>query len=180
MKNKSTNDEINKKLRNSRIMSKIGVMIMNIFIFICFFYIFFYEQVLKVIPRLNIVPLSDILQIIGFLLIIGGNITLFLAYRELGENWAYPLDGGTIKRNLITTGIYSQVRHPIYLSFNIFSIGFILLLLDWILLILYIIGAIGLYSQAIDEERILLDYFGINYKNYMESTGRFFVKVKKK
>ncbi|MFW9896834.1 MAG: methyltransferase family protein [Candidatus Thorarchaeota archaeon] len=149
---------------------------MNIFIFICFFYIFFYEGVINVIPRLNLAPLSDILQIIGFSLIIGGNITLFLAYRELGENWAYPLDGGTTKRNLITSGIYSKLRHPIYLSFNTFSIGFIFLLLDWILLIIYIFGALGLYFQAIDEERVLLEYFGDNYRNYMKNSGRFFVK----
>lgn len=83
------------------------------------------------------------------------------------------------KIKLVKSGIYGKIRHPIYLSFNIFCIGFILVLLDLLLLILYIIGAIGLYIQAIDEEKILLEYFGNEYKEYMSNTGRFFPKFRK-
>jgi protein-S-isoprenylcysteine O-methyltransferase Ste14 len=119
-------------------------------------------------------------QIIGFTLIVGGNITLFLAYKKLGIYWSYPIEGISKKRKLITTGIYSQIRHPVYLSFNLFSIGYVLLQLDWILLAMYLIGAIGLYYQAIDEETILIEYFGAEYENYMKKTGRFFVKFSKK
>ncbi|MFX0106486.1 MAG: isoprenylcysteine carboxylmethyltransferase family protein, partial [Candidatus Hodarchaeota archaeon] len=61
---------------------------------------------------------------------------------------------------------------------NIFCIGYNLLLLDWFLLTLYVIGAIGLYVQAIDEEKILIEYFGDEYKDYMKKTGRFFVKIR--
>ncbi|MFX1329875.1 MAG: methyltransferase family protein [Promethearchaeota archaeon] len=82
--------------------------------------------------------------------------------------------------SFIYTGIYGRIRHPIYLSFNIYCIGFNLLLLDWFLLVLYVIGSIGLYLQAIDEEKILLKYFGEEYAENMERTGRFFIKLKKK
>ncbi|MFX1467478.1 MAG: hypothetical protein ACFFB8_02360 [Promethearchaeota archaeon] len=37
----------------------------------------------------------------------------------------------------------------------------------------------SLYLQAIDEEKILLKYFGEEYAEYMERTGRFFIKLKK-
>jgi protein-S-isoprenylcysteine O-methyltransferase Ste14 len=84
---------------------------------------------------------------------------------------------GLKKRKLITSGIYSRIRHPIYLSFNLFCIGYNMLILDWMLLILYIIGGIGLYVQAIDEEKILIEYFGDEYIEYMKNTGRFFAKI---
>ncbi|MFX1588660.1 MAG: methyltransferase family protein, partial [Promethearchaeota archaeon] len=84
------------------------------------------------------------------------------------------------RRKLVKSGIYSYIRHPIYLSFNLFCIGFNMILLDWLLLVLYIIGGIGLYFQAIDEENILLEYFGDEYREYMKNTGRFFVKFHNK
>ena len=55
-----------------------------------------------------------------------------------------------------------------------------MILLDWFLLVWYLIGAIGLYLQAIDEEKILIENFGDDYKDYIEKTGRFFVKLRKK
>jgi protein-S-isoprenylcysteine O-methyltransferase Ste14 len=116
------------------------------------------------------------LQVIGFTFIVGGNITLFIAYRKLGVYWSYPIDKFSKKGKLITTGIYSKIRHPIYLSFNLISLGFVMVQLDGILLVMYVIGAIGLYYQAIDEEALLIDYFGIAYESYIKKTGRFFVK----
>ncbi|MFW9785786.1 MAG: methyltransferase family protein [Candidatus Heimdallarchaeota archaeon] len=172
-------NEINEILKKTRFFVRIGINVLNIFIFLCCLNIFIYDYWLVLSPRINLFFLSDTFQVIGFTLVIGGNITLMLAYRKLGIYWSYPRDGITKKKKLIKTGIYGKIRHPVYLSFNIFCIGFIMILLDWILLILYIIGAIGLYFQAIDEERILIKYFGQEYETYMNKTGRFFVKIRK-
>jgi protein-S-isoprenylcysteine O-methyltransferase Ste14 len=130
-----------------------------------------------IFPKIDLFIISDVLQIVGFTLIIGGNIVLLLAYRKLGIQWSYPIDSPKRQKKLVTSGIYGRIRHPIYLSFNIFCIGYNLLLLDWLLLIIYIIGAVGLYFQAIDEEKILIEYFGDEYIDYMKKTGRFFVKI---
>lgn len=178
-RNKSHN-EIDGKLKETRLLARIGVVVLSIFIVLCSINIFIYQYVIKLIPRINFFLLDDMFQIVGFTLIIGGNITLFLAYKELGIYWSYPIDGISKKRKLIITGIYSQIRHPVYLSFNLISIGLVLLQLDWILLVMYVLGAIGLYFQAIDEELILIEYFGQEYENYIKKTGRFFVHIKKK
>ncbi|MFX0106206.1 MAG: methyltransferase family protein, partial [Candidatus Hodarchaeota archaeon] len=159
-KKNQNNNEINNRLKNTRTFAKIGIHLINIFIFLCCLNIFIYEYWRLIFPKIDLLVISDILQIVGFTLIIGGNIVLLLAYRKLGVQWSYPIDGTKKKKELVTTGIYGRVRHPIYLSFNIFCIGYNLLLLDWFLLTLYIIGAIGLYVQAIDEEKILIEYFG--------------------
>lgn len=176
------NEDNNKKnnfLNEIRVFARLGIHIINIFIFLVCLNIFLYDYWLLVFPRINLGILSDVTQIVGFTLIIGGNISLLLAYRKLGVYWNYPIDGTSKKKKLVKTGIYGRIRHPIYLSFNIFCIGFNLLLLDWFLLILYVIGSIGLYIQAIDEEKILLRHFGEEYAEYMERTGRFFIKLKK-
>jgi len=39
------------------------------------------------------------------------------------------------------------------------------------------LSTIGLYFQAVDEEKILIEYFGEEYLEYMKKTGRFFLKI---
>ncbi|MBN1802371.1 MAG: isoprenylcysteine carboxylmethyltransferase family protein, partial [Candidatus Lokiarchaeota archaeon] len=121
--------------------------------------------------------ISELMQTIGFSFTLIGNISLFFAYRELGENWAYPIDHPQKKQNLVTSGIYRKIRHPIYLSFYIICIGFLFIILIWQLIPLYIIGVIGIYFQALQEEKILLDRFGKIYEDYIRNSGRFFFKI---
>ena len=179
-KNNENNEKINNKLKETRLFARIGVMLLNIFITLVCLNIFFYDFISSIIPRIDFLIYSQVIQVVGFTLVIGGNTTLYLAYHELGIYWTYPIDGISKRRKLVKSGIYSHIRHPIYLSFNLFCIGFNMILLDWLLLVLYIIGGIGLYFQAIDEETILLEYFGDEYREYMQNTGRFFVKFHKK
>jgi protein-S-isoprenylcysteine O-methyltransferase Ste14 len=178
-KNKSNNEEIQNKLKETRLFARIGVWVLNIFITLVCLNIFFFDFLTANIPRINLGLGDGVVQIVGLTLVIGGNITLYLAYHELGIYWSYPIDGIKKRKKLVTSGIYSKIRHPIYLSFNLFCIGFIMILLDWALLFLYIIGALGLYFQAIDEEKILTEYFEDEYINYKLHTGRFFVRYKK-
>ncbi len=178
-KNNSNNEEIQNKLKETRLFARIGVWVLNIFITLVCLNIFFFDFLAANIPRINLGFVDEVVQIVGLTLVLGGNITLYLAYHELGIYWSYPIDGIKKRKKLVTSGIYSKIRHPVYLSFNLFCIGFIMILLDWILLILYIIGALGLYFQAIDEEKILIEYFEDEYINYKQHTGRFFVHYKK-
>ncbi|MBD3197742.1 MAG: hypothetical protein GF317_22005 [Candidatus Lokiarchaeota archaeon] len=67
-------------------------------------------------------------------------------------------------------GIYSKIRHPIYMSFYLVCFGFWLMIQDILLLGLFIIGAIGLYIQALDEEKVLLTLFEDEYESYMNNT----------
>jgi protein-S-isoprenylcysteine O-methyltransferase Ste14 len=178
-KNNSSNEEIHNKLKTIRLFAHIGIWVLNVFItFVCL-NIFFFDALVAIIPRINLGLGDEIVQIIGLSLVIGGNITLYLAYRELGIYWAYPYDGMKKPKKLVTSGIYNKIRHPIYLSFNLICIGFIKILLDWLILFLYVIGALGLYFQAIYEEKILTEYFEDEYSQYMLNTGRFFVRCRK-
>ncbi len=179
-KNNSSNEEIQKKLKETRLFARIGVWVLNIFITLVCLNIFFFDILSIIIPRIDLGLVDEIVQIIGLTLVLGGNVSLYLAYHELGIYWFYPIDGIKKPKKLVTSGIYSKIRHPIYLSFNLICVGFIMILLDWLLLFLYIIGALGLYFQAIDEEKILIEYFEDEYVNYKLNTGRFFIRYKNK
>lgn len=174
---RNTQNEQGHTFGKPRIISRVGVMVMNIFIILCFLNIIFYNWFSSIIPRIVNFSMDLVIRFSGFGLVLMGNTLLFYSYRELGTSWAYPIDGGTKTKRIVKTGIYSKIRHPVYLSFNIFSIGFNLILLDWMILIIYLFGGIGLYLLAIDEEQILLSSFKDEYRDYMRYTGRFLPKI---
>ena len=101
-----------------------------------------------------------------------------VSYRELGIYWSYPIDGKKRGKKIVMTGIYSRVRHPVYMSFGLVSAGFALVLLDWVMVLLSILAVAGLVVQALEEERLLVDQFGDVYTRYMTTTGRFFPSIR--
>lgn len=78
------------------------------------------------------------------------------------------------KNQLVTDGVYSLVRHPIYSAWLQFSIAIILFSQNIYLLVLPVIFWI-LLSIAIKktEEKWLLDRFGDEYVMYCQTTNRF-------
>lgn len=178
IKKKSKNKE--KDNQNLFTLSKIrrgiaviGIVSLNVFLIYCCVYIFLYDILVIIIPRIDFFYNCLFLKIAGFTILIIGDVVLLISYKTLGRNWAYPIDTWKTQKKLVKEGIYSKIRHPIYLSFNIISIGFIILIQDWFLLILYFFGAIGLYNQAIIEEELLTQQFGNIYLKYIETTKRF-------
>lgn len=179
-KNKNHNNNlIDQKLKETRYIARIGVIVMNCFIFYSCLNIFFYDYFIRFLPRIPLFEFNYVAQIVGFLLVIIGNIILGFAYHKLGVYWSFPTDRISKKKVIIKTGIYRYIRHPIYLSFIIFTLGFELILLDLFSLFLFLIGIIGLYFQAIDEEKILSEFHGLEYTKYINLTSRF-IPIKKK
>lgn len=179
-KNVAREERKSNSKNTKRILAVIGILSLNLLLILCCLDIFIYEFIVVSILRLDFFNNFLYLRIIGFLITLLGDIALFISYKTLGNNWAYPIDNWKIKKKLVTSGIYSKIRHPIYLCFNIISIGFIFLIQDWFLLILYFFGAIGLYTQTILEEELLIQHFGEEYLKYQKKTGRFFCFCRKK
>ncbi|MBN2153949.1 MAG: isoprenylcysteine carboxylmethyltransferase family protein [Candidatus Lokiarchaeota archaeon] len=159
---------------NHSLLARIGIVVLDVMICLCCVMVFTFRYVHPLVPRVWAGEGAAVVQVVGFTLVAGGDVVLFLAYRALGVYWAYPLDGKTGKHKLVKEGPYKYVRHPVYDSFGIIAIGFVLLFLDWFLLVLCVVSVAGLYAQAIDEEKALVAYFGDDYASYMRETGRFF------
>ena len=94
------------------------------------------------------------------------------AHRDLGRNWSITLQIRK-EHQLIVTGLYAKVRHPMYTSFLLMGLGQMFLLSNWVA------GPAGLVGFAIlfllrvgKEEQMMIDTFGDDYRTYMDSTKR--------
>jgi len=105
--------------------------------------------------------------------LLGVSVWLFWrAHRDLGTNWSPSLEINK-SQTLVTNGIYRTIRHPMYASQMVWSIAQALLLHNWIAGLAGLASFLPLYILRVpDEERMMLDYFGDDYRAYCEQTGR--------
>jgi protein-S-isoprenylcysteine O-methyltransferase Ste14 len=96
----------------------------------------------------------------------------YLAHQRLGRNFSVSLD---IREGhvLISEGVYAVLRHPMYSAFWLWAIAQFLLLPNWFAGSAGILGFGILYLGRIgQEERLMLDTFGDDYRIYMNRTAR--------
>lgn len=113
-----------------------------------------------------------VLRWLGVVVGVGSVLLLFWVHRTLGKNFAAP---GIIqaRQSLITAGPYRWVRHPMYTTFFIISLTFVLITANGLIAILCLLFGILLPSIIQAEEQTLLEKFGDEYREYMRQTGRF-------
>ena len=75
-------------------------------------------------------------------------------------------------QRLITDGVYSHVRHPLYLGEINRNIGFALLFTSLYGLVVMIIANIFLIMRIKIEEQMLIDKFGKEYEKYIKKTRK--------
>ncbi len=82
----------------------------------------------------------------------------------------------TEARCLVTTGIFSRIRHPLYLGHFIIFLGSTLIRLHWYTVVLYLVFVCGQVVRARLEEK-KLEYVFKEYESYRLSTGMFFPRL---
>ena len=101
--------------------------------------------------------------------------SLWLFYRthkDLGRNWSVSLDIRE-SHKLVTTGVYALVRHPMYSAFWLWAVAQALLLPNWIAGFSGIVGfGMLFFGRVGEEERLMCDAFGDEYRAYMRRTSR--------
>jgi protein-S-isoprenylcysteine O-methyltransferase Ste14 len=130
-------------------------------------------MILQVIG-LQIVPFSSfIMQAVGFIFVFIGVVLSISARKTLGTNWAHAYEYQVKKeQELITSGIYSKIRHPIYSGLCLAFIGGELVAQSYLVIIGFFLLAGG-YWQARKEEAILVKHFGNTYRNYIKRSKMF-------
>ena len=73
-------------------------------------------------------------------------------------------------QKLVTNGIYSKIRNPIYVFGALFILGVAIVLNNWILLIVDILIVPIQIIRARNEERVLREAFGDEYDRYKAQT----------
>lgn len=121
--------------------------------------------------------LSFLVRSFGAVLMIISVFILYTTHKELGKNWS-PLLEIAKGHNLVTTGIYKKIRHPMYSSIWLRAIGQWLLLSNWFVgLVGLLLWAVAYFSRIRVEEGMMLKQFGNEYRTYMKKTGRLWPKL---
>lgn len=110
-----------------------------------------------------VLTVSNILILVGIVLIVSGWSAIFKA-----------------KNKLVTTGVYSYVRHPQYLGILLLTFGINFLWPTFSTLVLWPILALLYYKLAKEEEKLLEEKFGEEYKEYKRNVPMFIPRLWKK
>ena len=119
---------------------------------------------------------TDVIGIIGVAIIALGAIVLVTSFVRLGKSLTanpVPKEDGV----LVTTGLYSRVRHPIYFGLLVLAAGVVLDAGWWPQLIIALMLYFLLNIKAQFEEDLLRQKYP-EYKAYALKTPRFFPRVK--
>ncbi|MEO5897168.1 MAG: protein-S-isoprenylcysteine O-methyltransferase [Vicinamibacterales bacterium] len=100
------------------------------------------------------------------------------AHADLGTNWSITVE---LKQNhrLVTRGIYERVRHPMYLSLFLYSVGQAVVVPNWIAGPSYFVTFGVLYLCRVRvEESMMIDAFGDEYRGYIARTNRLIPRAR--
>lgn len=118
---------------------------------------------------------SEVIGLVGLALIMTGSAVLLFSFLKLGNSLTalpIPREQG----QLVTTGLYSRVRHPIYFGLLVMGFGVILDAGYWPQIIVYMLLYALLNTKAEFEESLLREKYP-QYKQYAEKTPRFFPRL---
>jgi protein-S-isoprenylcysteine O-methyltransferase Ste14 len=108
------------------------------------------------------------LQGIGLALFVLGLALAIWARLYLGRNWGMPMSQ-KVDPELVTTGPYQSIRHPIYSGMILAMIGTAIAVSLYGLVAVILLGAYFVYS-AFMEERLMTGLFPDSYPEYKRST----------
>lgn len=107
---------------------------------------------------------------LGAAITVGGLLLAVWAREHLGRNWSRAV---SIKQDheLITTGPYAVVRHPIYTGILTGFLGVAIALAQVRGIVVFVLIFIGFWAKLSMEERWMRSQFGEIYDNYLHRTA---------
>jgi protein-S-isoprenylcysteine O-methyltransferase Ste14 len=133
-----------------------------ILVFLQFFIIFLHFFQWEFIPQKQIIQVSTLSYLVGFLIITIALIILLVAVKDLGRNLS-PFPRPINNSNLVTTGIYRFTRHPMYYSLIFISFGFFITNLTIYYLFLTLSLVLIIKFKLVLEEQ----YLNNKFKDYL-------------
>jgi protein-S-isoprenylcysteine O-methyltransferase Ste14 len=117
-------------------------------------------------------PFQPILFCTGIAACVGSLWLFWRSHADLGRNFSIKLVIRE-KHALVTTGVYRLIRHPMYASALLWSLGQAFLLPNWMTGLAGLFGFFILYFGRVGrEETLMLKTFGNEYREYMMHTKR--------
>ncbi len=113
------------------------------------------------------------LQIPGLLLISMGMFIFVLGMLSFEKSWRIGIDTNTSDK-LITTGIFSYTRNPIFLFIIFYFIGTSLIYPTPVFISYALLAIFGIHRHIKKEERFLKKHYGQQYIDYTQKVKRYF------
>jgi protein-S-isoprenylcysteine O-methyltransferase Ste14 len=130
--------------------------------------LFFKIEVLQPFVDYHPFQSNDLAQSIGVLVCVVGVAFAIWARLHLGGNWGTPMSVKE-KPDLVTTGPYRFVRHPIYTGIAVAMLGSIITV-GFMWLVWFFLFSISFIYSAKKEEKFMLAQFPKEYPAYMKRT----------
>ena len=122
------------------------------------------------------IPLPPWSQWFGVGLGAVGLILLVWVHHTLGRHWSTNLQLKQ-EHTLVTSGPYRWARHPMYTAlFGLFA-GLVFVAASWLVVPLVAVAIFVLYARIGEEEAMMIEQFGDEYRIYMQRTGRFLPRL---
>ena len=103
---------------------------------------------------------------VGLILALAGIIFLFIARSQLGKSFSVTAQA----RKLVTHGIYSKIRNPIYVFSGMMVLGVLLVVQRPYLFVLFALLIVMQTWRAHKEAQVLEEKFGDEYRDYRRHT----------
>ncbi|HTL99963.1 MAG TPA: isoprenylcysteine carboxylmethyltransferase family protein [Candidatus Omnitrophota bacterium] len=122
------------------------------------------------------VPMARWIEWAGALLTAAGVALAIWARRHIGKHWSAEV---TIRHDheLIRTGPYARIRHPIYTGILLALFGTALILGEWRGLVAVGLAVMGFWWKARREESLLRQEFGERFDEHKRRTGFFLPRM---
>ncbi|MGE7546450.1 isoprenylcysteine carboxylmethyltransferase family protein [Sporosarcina sp. FSL K6-3508] len=154
---------------------KFGELDKKDYIVIPFVLLYFYIIVTSVLdlPILGSFLFNNkIISWIGIAFCIIGLILFLLSLIAFGKSFRVGIDKDH-PGELITSGVFSISRNPIYSAFLFILSGIFLVIPNWILLLYLIVGFWFINRQVLREEGSLEEIYGDEYNRYRKKVRRY-------
>ncbi|XXH05009.1 secretory subunit [Hypoxylon texense] len=126
-------------------------------------------------PNRNWAPLysGHILLLLGLIMVVVGQFVRSAAMIQAGQSFNHTVQHRKKdSHNLVTTGLYSLMRHPAYFGFFYWGIGTQMVLGNPFCFVAYTIVLWQFFSKRVrHEEALLVRFFGDDYINYKRRVG---------
>ncbi len=121
------------------------------------------------------------LSLLGLAMLVFGGYLRLMSRRQLMRAGLTMLGSSRLViaegQRLVTDGLYSRIRHPLYLGEIARNLGFTLILTSGYGFALVLLGSVFLLFRIRREERMMLDEFGDEYREYIARTWRLIPHV---
>ena len=121
--------------------------------------------------------LPGALTALGAVLVVVAVLIFWRSHADLGRNWSPTLEVRE-EHTLVTEGVYSRIRHPMYTAIFLLYIAQPLLIHNWIAGALAPVAFAVMYVMRMPEEEAMMrDLFGAEYEQYCGRTGRLVPRI---